>query len=84
MAFHLVPNPLHADMEHAVQDLQEGIRDGQIIGLGIVVLLKGRRFFVDALGAMVRFPHESRGFVAELDDCLRDLGRRSRDTNTTL
>jgi hypothetical protein len=84
MPFSLISTPIASDMERACEEILEGVRAGQVTGLGVVVVVKGRRFFVDALGSMVRHPHESRGFVAELDDCLREIGRKRRDTNTTI
>jgi hypothetical protein len=84
MPFQLIQTPIDHNLERACEELLDGIRSGQVTGLGIVVMIKGRRFFVDALGAMVSSPHESRGLVAELDDCLREIGRKRRDTNTTI
>lgn len=83
MPLHLVSSPIQPALQKCVDDLSEGVATGAIIGLGVVVVLRGRRFFVDAFGSMVRTPHESRGLVAELDDCLRELGRKRRDTHTT-
>lgn len=68
----------------ASEDILEGVKSGDITGLGVVVMLRGRRFFVDALGTIAKNPHPARGYVAALDDCLRELGNRKRDTNTTL
>jgi hypothetical protein len=51
--------------------------------LGVVAITRGRRFFVDVFGSMVRDPHAARGYVAELDDCLREIGHQRRNTNTT-
>jgi hypothetical protein len=84
MPFNLISTPIASDMERACEELLDGVRSGHVTGLGVVVVVKGRRFFVDALGSMVRHPHESRGFVAELDDCLREIARKRRDTDTTI
>lgn len=83
MALHLVQTPLAPDLQAAGEDIADGIRSGLIVGLGVIVLLKGRRFFVDAFGTLPSDPHAGRGYVAELDDCLREIGHRKRDTNTT-
>jgi hypothetical protein len=80
----LVPTPIAPDLRQAGQDLHEGIQSGEITGLGIVVIVKGGRFFVDAFGSMVRNPYASRGFVAELSDCLHEIGQRKKNTNTTI
>lgn len=84
MPFHLVPNQISPGMLEACQDLVEGIESGQVVGLGIVVQLRRNRFFVDVFGDLLRNPHAARGFVASLDDCLREIGRQKRDTSTTM
>ena len=84
MPFHLVPNQMSPGLLAACEDLTDGAKSGQIIGLGVVVMLRRNRFFVDVFGEMTRNPHAARGFVASLDDCLREIGRQKRDTNTTI
>jgi hypothetical protein len=79
----LVPTPIPADMLSAAENLADGVRTGHVTGLGIVVVLKGRRFFVDCFGTLAREPHSGRGYVAALDDCLREMGRQQRDQPTT-
>lgn len=79
----LVPTPIPEDMLTACNDLLEGVVSGEITGLGVVVVLRRRRFFVDCFGEMVRDPHGARGWVASLDDCLREIGLRKYDTDTT-
>lgn len=83
MAHTLISTPLHPDLARVTADLVDGVHSKDIIGLGVVVLLRGNRFFVDAFGSMTRDPHAARGYVAALDDCLREIGVRKRDTNTT-
>lgn len=80
----LVPTPISPDLKTAGADIQQGIESGEIVGLGVVVIVKGGRFFVDAFGSMVRNPYASRGFVAELSDCLHEIGQRKKSVNTTL
>lgn len=84
MPFQLVPTPAPPDMSRFVDDLASSVASGDVTGLGVVVMMKGRRVFVDVFGQMMRFPIESRGFVAELDDCLREISHKRRDTNTTI
>lgn len=80
----LIHTPIQPDLRQAALDLQEGIESGQITGLGVVVVMRGRRFFVDCFGSLVREPHAARGYVAALDDCLREIGHKRKDTNTTV
>jgi hypothetical protein len=80
----LIETPIPPDMEVAAENIVEGVRNGMIVGLGIVVVLKGRRFFVDAFGTLLREPHSGRGYVASLDDFLHDLGSHQRDRSTTI
>ncbi len=80
----LVPTPMAPDLRQAAADIQEGVNSGEFVGLGIVVIQRGGRFFVDAFGAVARNPHASRGFVAELSDCLHEIGQRKKNTNTTI
>lgn len=84
MPLQLVHSPAPPDLTRFAEDLVEAVGSGEITGLGVIVMLKGRRFFVDVFGQMTRYPHESRGLVASLDDCLRELGRLRKDTDTTI
>jgi hypothetical protein len=79
----LVHSPSPPDLQRFVADLTEGVASGEVSGLGVVVMLKGRRFFVDCFGQMARNPFECIGLVGELEHCLREIGRARRDTNTT-
>lgn len=80
----LVQTPSPPDLRQFVADLAEGVEAGDITGMGAIVVLKGRRFFVDVFGSMARDPYAARGYVLELDDCLREIGKRRKNTNTTL
>lgn len=84
MPFQLVPNQISPGMLDACRDLVDGVESGQVVGIGIIVMLRRNRFFVDAFGELTRNPHAARGFVASLDDCLREMGRSKKDTNTTM
>ena len=80
----LIPTPIPADLKQAAQDIHDGVSNGHITGLGIIVITRGRRFFVDAFGSIVRDPHAARGYVLSLDDCLREIGSHRRDRTTTM
>jgi hypothetical protein len=77
----LVPTPIPPDLMHAAVEIAEGVEKGAIIGMGVVVQLRGGKFYVDVLGRMTRDPHNARGWLRSLDDCLRTLGERERDTS---
>jgi hypothetical protein len=79
----LVPTLIQPQLKAAAHDILEGVEAGEITGLGVVVVLKERRFFVDVIGSVARDPHAARGYVAALDDCLREIAHRKRDTSTT-
>ena len=78
----LIHTPIQPDLKEATQDLAAGVDAGQIIGLGIIVVMRDRRFFVDCFGSLIHDPHAARGYVASLDDCLKDIGHRQKDVNT--
>ena len=78
----LIHTPIPPDLKEAVEDLRAGIDAGLIIGLAVVVVMRDRRFFVDAFGSLVTDPHAARGYVACLDDCLKDIGRQRKDVNS--
>jgi hypothetical protein len=80
----LVPTPMAPDLRQAAADIQEGIENGEFVGLGVVVIQRGGRFFVDAFGAVARNPHASQGFTMELIHCLHEIGQRRKNTNTTI
>ncbi len=84
MAFQIVPTPISPQLIQAAHDILEGVQSGEITGLGIIVMMKRRRFFVDAFGELVHDPHAARGWVASLDDCLREMGKRKRNSQTTM
>jgi hypothetical protein len=79
----LVHTPIQQDLLAACADLTEGVKAGHIIGLGVVVQLRGGKFFVDALGRMTKQPHSARGWLLSLDDCLRKMGDERREHGTT-
>ncbi|SHN40550.1 hypothetical protein [Rhizobacter sp. OV335] len=79
----LVPTPIPPDLRQAGIDIHEGIQSGQITGLGVVVIVRGGRFFVDAFGAVERNPHASQGYTMELIHCLHAIGERKKNTDTT-
>lgn len=79
----LVPTPIAPDLRQAAADIHEGIQSGEITGLGVVVIVRGGRFFVDCFGSVARNPHASQGFAMELIHCLHEIGQRKKNTNTT-
>jgi hypothetical protein len=80
---HLIPTPIPSDLRQAASDLKDGVEVGEITGLGVVVTLRGGRFFVDCFGRLAREPHHGRGLVLSLDDCLREIAARKHGTSTT-
>ncbi len=80
----LVPTPIANDLRQAAADINEGVESGEITGIGIVAIVRGGRFFVDAFGSVARNPHAAQGFAMELIHCLHEIGRRKKNTNTTI
>lgn len=72
------------DLARFAAELPEAVASGDIVGLGVIVVARGRRFWVDCFGQMARMPWEYVGLVGELEHCLREMGRARKDTNTTL
>lgn len=83
MPIHLVPTPIPNDMLAAAEDIMDGVKAGEIIGLGVVVVLRRRRIFADAFGEVARDPLSARGWIRSLDDCLRELSQRHKNSATT-
>jgi hypothetical protein len=46
----LVPDSISGDTIEALQELLDDARDGRAIGIGFVVMYKGRRFIANAAG----------------------------------
>lgn len=80
----LVPTPIPPDIREAASDIFALSEAGELTGLGVVVVLKGGRYFVDAFGSMVRNPGPARGYVLDLLDCLGEIGKQRKNSNTTL
>lgn len=80
----LIPTPIQPDLQAAGEDIHSIIKSGQAVGLGVVVVLRGGHYFVDAFGSMVRNPGPARGFVLDLLDCLGEIGKQRKNSNTTL
>lgn len=80
----LVPTPIPPDIKEAANDIHALAHAGELQGLGVVVVLKGGRYFVDAFGSMVRNPGPARGYVLDLLDCLGEIGKQRKNSNTTL
>ncbi len=72
MPYQLISTTLSKDTIEACEQLLESARAGNVIGLGVVVVLRGRRFLVDVIGEANRDPIFTRGALHALDDCLRE------------
>jgi hypothetical protein len=79
----LIPTMIPSDLRQAAADIKDGVESGEITGLGLVVTLRGGRFFVDCFGRVAREPHHGRGLTLALDDCLREIAARKHGTSTT-
>jgi len=84
MPYQLIHAGISDDTVAACKELLEAAEAGHVTGLGVVVVLKRRRFTVDVLGEAARDPVFTRGALQSLDDCLRELVRRRADTASTM
>lgn len=83
MPYELVQSPLQADLKQAADDLRDGVHSGLIVGLAVTVHLRRHRFFVDVFGEVTRDPHWGRAACLSLDDCLREISYRRKNSFTT-
>lgn len=84
MTIHVVKQEVPADLMHASSDIANGIMIGEIVGLGVIAMLRSQRFFVDSYGEVRRNPHLARGLLLSLDDHLRALLQDRADTSSTV
>ena len=75
----LAPTAVSPETIEACRMLYESALRGEIIGLAVVAMLPGNRFFVDAAGEAVRDPTLTRGKLLSLDDALRELVAARRE-----
>ena len=68
--FRLVPDTISDDTIEALQELLADAKAGKAIGIGFVVMYRGRQFIANAAGEAKRSPVFTRGMVAPLDDKL--------------
>lgn len=76
--YRLVPDSLSHDTIEASQQLAEMAAAGQIVGIGVVVMLKGRNYWVNSAGECRRNPTWTRGMPRDLDDELGAMSRQHR------
>jgi hypothetical protein len=73
--FKLVADSLSHETIAAAQQIAEAAMAGDVIGLGVVVMMKDRRYFVNSAGECRRNPTWTRGALRDLDDELGQLTR---------
>lgn len=66
----LVPDSISTDTVQCLQQLLKHARQGDIVGLGFVAMLKGRQFIANTAGAAHIDPTLTRGMLRGLDDKL--------------
>lgn len=84
MPYQLIQQHISSDTVEACEQLLANAKSGQIIGLGVLVMLKKRRYLVDTTGEVSRDPVWARGALMSLDDCLRDQVQGRKDSATTI
>jgi hypothetical protein len=71
--YRLVPDALPHDTVECLEQLLRAARNGQVQGLGIVAMLKGRQYLVETTGEVHRNPTFARGMVGALEDKISRL-----------
>jgi hypothetical protein len=66
----LVPQRVSNDTVEALETLLEQARNGEVIGVAFVAMLKRRGYIADAAGEAYRNPTFARGMIRALDDKL--------------
>ena len=69
---------------NTLENLLEGARSGEIVGMAFCVLLNGRRHFVSLAGEARRDLTSTRGMVCNLDDEIARLISDQADAAETL
>lgn len=84
MPYQLIQQHISGDTVKACEELLASAKSGDIIGLGVIVMLKRRRYLVDTTGEVSRDPVWTRGALLSLDDYLRDQVHGKKDSLTTM
>jgi len=68
--FILIPDTISHELGEAIEQLYDGWRRGELIGLAFTGMIRRRGYIVNAAGECYRSPTFTRGMVAALDDQL--------------
>jgi hypothetical protein len=68
--FILIPDLVSHDTMRALEQLIDGVRRREVIGIAYAAALKRRAYIVNSTGECYRNPTWSRGLIAALDDQL--------------
>lgn len=71
--YRLVPDALPHDTVECLEHLLHAARKGQLQGLGVVAMFKGREYLVETTGEVHRNPTFARGMVGALEDKISRL-----------
>jgi len=76
--YKLEADPLSHDTIEAARQIVRMAEAGEIIGLGLVVMRKGKRYWVNSAGECRRSPTWTRGALRDLDDELGAMVRQEK------
>lgn len=82
--YQLIHESISSDTVEALEQLLDGAKRGEVIGIAYALMLKRRRFMIDCAGEACQSPLLARGAVAVLDDHLGEMIRGRTDRDTTL
>lgn len=71
-------------MIEAVDQISQGVKDGNVVGIAFVLVMRRRRFMVNCAGVAAQNPSDTRGMVCALDDELMRMVQGRADAATTL
>jgi hypothetical protein len=80
--FTLIPDVISTDTVECLEQLLDGARRGEVVGLAFAAMLRRRAYIVNTAGEAHRNPSFSRGMVAALDDQLSHRVHRPHDSAT--
>lgn len=82
MPYQLVKDTVSRDTVEALQQLLDGAKEGNIVGLAFAAALKNRRYVTNVAGTCYRDATAARGMVATLDDELAMIIQGRMDDET--
>lgn len=81
---HLVHDHISRDTQQAVEQIMDGVKQGLVVGIAFVLVMRRKRFMVNCAGVAADNPSDTRGMVCALDDELQRMVQGRADSATTI